>query len=287
MKINTINGWYRGLGDIVCYAWIGEGLHQAGRPATFYATDWRAELLRDFQLETTSDPAGAVTASIGYETCMKVNSPLNYLEWIGSQFGLYGRENDKDKKGKWFVPPKRPHLDLPPLERDMGRRESATVLIFPDCCSPPRSWPVPYFIELGLMLARSGIDLKIVYQKRKGPFTVFQDVYGKSISFIAGLIQGAKLVICNDSGPAHLAGTIGTPCLAIHGMTTPRIYAYMPKGNVTSFVKKSLGCSGCHGLPPCRASCNEGCLELYRTFPEEVFAKAMQMLGVNGLEAAA
>jgi hypothetical protein len=256
-------------------------LHQADRSAVFYATDWRAELLRAFQLQVTGDPADALTAQIGYETCIKVKSPLNYLEWIGSQFDLYGRENEKDKRGRWFVEPKRPRLNLPPMEREMGRRDSADVLLFPNCHSPPRTWPRPYFIELGLLLAKAGVRVKVVYEKREGAFTMFQDMYGKSISYVTAAIQAAKLVICNDSGPAHLAGTIGTPVMAIHGMTTPRIYGYLPKGNVESFVKKTLGCSGCHGLYPCRASCNEGCHELYRTFPEEVFDRAMEMLGIR------
>lgn len=281
MKINTVNGWYRGLGDIVCYAWLGEGLHQAGQDAVFYATGWRAELLRAFQLQTTDDATGAMTANTGYETCIKVKSPLNYLEWIGSQFDLFGRRDKEDKRGIWFVPPARPRLNLPPMEREMGRRASATVLLFPSCHSPSRTWPKAYFIELGMLLSKAGVKIKVVYEKREPCFTMFQDIYDKSISFITAAVQGAGLVISNDSGPAHLAGTIGTKSLAIHGMTTPRIYEYLPKGAVHSFVKKSLGCSGCHGLHPCRPSCGEGCHELYRTFPEEVFDEAMQMLGLN------
>jgi hypothetical protein len=238
-------------------------------------------LLEAFQLQTTDDPSGAITANVGYETCLKVKSPLNYLEWIGAQLGLFGREHEADKRGAWFVPPSRPRLSLAPLERDMGRRDSATVLLFPNCHAPPRTWPKSYFIELGLLLAKAGVKLKIVYEDRIGAFTMFQDMYNKSISYVTAAIQQAELVICNDSGPAHLAGTIGTKALVIHGMTSPRIYAYLPEGDVYSFVKKSIGCSGCHALPPCRASCNEGCHELYRTFPEEVFAKAMEMLGLN------
>jgi ADP-heptose:LPS heptosyltransferase len=238
-------------------------------------------MLRAFQLEVTGDPTDAIVANVGYETCVRVKSPLNYLEWIGAQLGLYGRENDDDKLGKWFVPPARPRLDLPPMQREMGRRDSATVLMFPDCHSPPRTWPKNYFIELGLLFARAGIKLKVVYEKREPPFTVFHDIYDKSMLYVTAAIQQAKLVICNDSGPAHVAGTIGTPVIAIHGMTSDRIYRYLPKGAVTSICKKSLGCQGCHALPPCRASCESGCHELYRTFPEEVFEKAMQLLGAN------
>jgi hypothetical protein len=285
MKVNTVNGWYRGLGDIVCYAWLGEGLHQAGRDATFYATDWRAELLRAFQLDVTDDPQGMVTADVGYETCIKVKSPLNYLEWIGAQLGLFGRQDDDDKRGDWFVPPARPRLALNPMDREMGRRASATALMFPTCHSIARTWPKAYFIELGLMLARAGVDLKVVYKERDGLFTVFQDIYGVSISFVTAAIQNAHLVISNDSGPAHLAGTIGTRAFTIHGMTQERIYSYLPE--VTPIRKISVGCSGCHGINGYRHSCSAGCQELYRTFPEEVFEKAMQLLGANQEQKAA
>ena len=46
MKIDTHNGWFKGLGDIVCFAWIGATLQAAGAEAEFYAYGWRAEVLR-------------------------------------------------------------------------------------------------------------------------------------------------------------------------------------------------------------------------------------------------
>ena len=55
MKIDTINGWFRGVGDICCFAWMGEGMIQAGEQVEFYATDWRAEMLKMFQMPVTGD----------------------------------------------------------------------------------------------------------------------------------------------------------------------------------------------------------------------------------------
>lgn len=274
MKINVFNGWFRGLGDIICYAWIGEGLLKAGQEFEFFAPDWRGELLRAFQLPVTMDSRNAKVANIGYETAVKEKSPLNYLEWIGWQLGLYSRENRF-----WLYPPAHPRLDLPPMERETGRANSARVLMFPHCYAPPRTWPKSYFIELGLMLRDTGIDLKVVSESRDWAFTIFHDIYNVSVTYIAAAIQAAELVIGNDSGPAHLAATIGTKALAIHGMTTERIYSYLPKGTVESFRKISIGCSGCHGLPPCRRSCDPGCMELFRTYPEEVFERVMCLLG--------
>jgi hypothetical protein len=108
----------------------------------------------------------------------------------------------------------------------------------------------------------------------------FPTIYGKSLQFVTAAIQASRLVIGNDSGPAHLAGTVGTPTLAIQGSTQERIYGYL-NGAVTSFRKKVLPCSGCHGLPEkqFRCSCEAGCHELYRTFPEDVYHKAIEMLG--------
>ena len=111
-------------------------------------------------------------------------------------------------------------------------------------------------------------------------FMPFHCIIGKSWNYIAAAIQASRLVIGNDSGPAHLAGTIGTPTVAVQGATTERIYAHIPE--VISYRKKALGCAGCHCLPPdFRASCDSGCLELYRTFPEEVAQFAMSILNAQ------
>ncbi len=170
------------------------------------------------------------------------------------------------------------------MDREMGRRASARVLVFPECAWPTRTWPRNYWFELCHLLKAAGIDLAVVTEKRAEDFGAFRCIYGQSLAFLAAAMQRAQLVIGNDSGPAHLAGTIGTKTLAIHGPTTERIFAHIPE--VVSFRKRALGCAGCHGLPPhglslsngFRESCVVGCHELYRTFPEDVFAHAMGLL---------
>jgi hypothetical protein len=263
MKIDAQRGWFRGLGDACCFAWIGEGMSRAGHDVEFFCTGWRSDLLKMFYMKTTADPYGAVVPQIGYETARKIGSHLNYLEWIMDQLGI-------------TVAPHRPRHDLTPMDRDNGRKASAEVLIWPECVTRPRTWPKAYFIELGLLLRREGIECRMVTEKRDYDLTVFHEIYGASWSFLAGACQAAKLVIGNDSGPAHFSGTLGTPTLAIMGMTTEKIYGYLPE--VVPIRKKSLPCAGCHGLQPYRRSCDTGCLELYRTYPEEVAAIAIEKL---------
>lgn len=273
MKIDAQNGWYKGVGDIVCFAWLGEGLIHQGDQIEFYATDWREELFRMFQMPVSHDPRDARLTHVGYETAVKSNSPMSYIQWMAHHLGVEAT-------------PMRPRLDLVPMEREMGRRDSADVLIFPYSYSPARTWPRNYFVELGLILRAAGFTVKFVTEQRDYAFFMpFHCIVGQSWNYIAAAIQSAKLVIGNDSGPAHLAGTIGVPTIAVQGATTERIYQYLP--DVICFRKKSLGCAGCHCLPPnYRASCEVGCLELYRTFPQDVATVAMMVLSAGEKKAA-
>lgn len=273
MKIwaNRGKGWFHGLGDVVCFAWLGEGIREAGHFCEFYATEWHAEVLKMFRQNVTDDSTGAVYTDEGYETARKINSPMNYLQWIAHHLGV--KET-----------PVRPKIQPNPMDREMGRRASGDVLIFPHGIWTPRVWPKNYFVELASLLTAEGYKVRIVMKERDYAFFMpFHCIVGKSFNFIASAIQMSRLVIGNDSGPAHLAGTIGTPTIAIHGPTQrDRIYGHLPE--VVGIENGALPCAGCHCLPPkdgggWKVSCESGCHQLYRTFPEEVFEVARKMLG--------
>jgi Glycosyltransferase family 9 (heptosyltransferase) len=264
MKIDAQTGWYHGAGDAVCFAWIGEGMIAAGEPVEFFAAGSNAEILKMFQMPITYDINGATVANVGYETCARGKLSFSYAEWMAHQLGV-----------KHSL--KRPRLELVPMDREMGRAASADVLIFPDCAWQPRKWPDNYFTELGKLLQSSGFSVRFVLEKRRFPFDwFFHCIHEQSWNFVAGAIQSARLVICNESGPAHLAGTIGTPTIAICGPTDARAYAHVSE--VTCYSKNSLGCSGCYFAKPYRSSCEVGCHELYRTFPEEIAEFALSIL---------
>jgi hypothetical protein len=263
MKIDAQRGWFRGLGDVVCFAWIGEGMMQAGHDVEFFCTGWRQSLFKMFYMKTTDDPFNAIVPTVGYEQAMARKSPHNYLEWLHEQVGSP-------------APPMRPRHNLEPMQRELGRQASADVLLFPHAVPRPRTWPKSYFIELGLILKRQGFEVRVVTEKRDYDFTCFHEIFDAPWDFLAGAIQSAKLVISNDSGPAHFAGTMGTKTIAVMGMTTEKIYGYLPE--VITFRNKKLPCAGCHGLYPYRRSCDSGCMELYRTYPEEVAEVALKQL---------
>jgi len=268
MKIfaDASKGWFHGLGDVVCFAWLGEGIKQAGGDCEFYAPRWSGDVLRLFGQTITDNPDGAAYTDDGYEKAVAQNSPLNYLQWIAEKLGV--KET-----------PVRPKINPDAMGRELGRQAAGDVLIFPHGVWTPRIWPKNYFAELGFYLQREGYKVRFCMKERDYAFFMpFHCIIGKSWSFIASAIQASKLVIGNDSGPAHFAGTIGTKTISIHGPTQgARIYGHLPE--VQPFEAKTLPCHGCHCLPPWRHSCEQGCHQLYRTFPEEVFEAARKILG--------
>lgn len=267
IKIDTHNGWFKGLGDLVCFAWIGATLQAAGEDVEFYAHGWRAEMLGYLGQRVTREIKGAIAPEAGYAEAIRTGSSLSYVEWMAAQCGLTLPTLD------------RPRLNLPPMPRELGRAASARVLLFPECAWPVRAWPRSYWHELARLLKEAGVDLAIVTEKRAEEFGAYRCIHGESLAFIAGAMQRAQLVIGNDSGPAHLAGTIGTRTLVIHGPTTERIFAHIPE--VVSHRGRALPCAGCEYVTSFHESCRHGCHELYRTFPEEVAAHALRLLGAG------
>ena len=60
-------------------------------------------------------------------------------------------------------------------------------------------------------------------RKSSGYALPFLDEF--SLSELTALIDLADLVICNDSGPMHIAGVLNRPTVAIFGPTDPNVWA--------------------------------------------------------------
>jgi heptosyltransferase II len=65
-----------------------------------------------------------------------------------------------------------------------------------------------------------------------------------SLSQLVDVLAGARAVVCNDSGPMHLAASIGTPVVAIFGSTEPAHTG--PLGEGHRVVRSLVECSPCY-----------------------------------------
>lgn len=60
---------------------------------------------------------------------------------------------------------------------------------------------------------------------------------------LAWIIKRSLLIVTNDSAPLHIAGSVGTPAVAIFGPTDHRKYG--PRPGLGEAVRKKLHCSPC------------------------------------------
>ncbi len=88
-------------------------------------------------------------------------------------------------------------------------------------------------------------------------------------AFIAAL-SCCSLLICNNSGPLHIASALGIPSVSTMGPTAPRLW--WPEGEGHIVIRKNLPCSPC-GLPACRS---HACMKLISV--EEVLQAAGSQL---------
>jgi ADP-heptose:LPS heptosyltransferase len=74
------------------------------------------------------------------------------------------------------------------------------------------------------------------------------DLTGKlSFDALTGVLERASLVLINDTGPMHVANSLGTPVVAILGATSANVLGVNPQ--TTSLVRAGLPCQPCaaHG----------------------------------------
>jgi ADP-heptose:LPS heptosyltransferase len=130
-------------------------------------------------------------------------------------------------------------LNLSFLESRGGARP---VVMFPDSRRAEKKWHG--FKELTEVIARDGSGRKVIWAgnayldyKDAPPESMFLNLTGNtSLMSLPTLIKRASWVICNDSGPLHLAAALGVPTLGIFGPTDPRLFGPYPLNAPTNHV---------------------------------------------------
>jgi heptosyltransferase-2 len=111
--------------------------------------------------------------------------------------------------------------------RAAGRR----VVIQPGATyGPAKRWPSGRFADVARRMVEAGVDVAIVggpadrreTEAVSAAVPGATDLGGKtSVGALAALLEGADLLVTNDTGPMHLAAAVGTPALAVFGSTSP------------------------------------------------------------------
>ena len=117
-------------------------------------------------------------------------------------------------------------LPAPPTGRP-GR-----VVLHPGAAHPRRRWPADRFAAVARALTGAGADVVLTGSAGERPLA--EDVAAEAglapdavvagrtdVLGLAGLVAAARLVICGDTGVAHLATAFGTPSVALFGPVSP------------------------------------------------------------------
>lgn len=143
----------------------------------------------------------------------------------------------KEKNISWQLPVSEEEYAFARQFIDPKRK---TLIINPAASKAERSWLTEHYIAL-IKATQNRWDLQIVLTGGPGAYdSALTEAISKETKILnlAGqtrpkqllaVIGLADLVVCPDTGPAHMAAAMGTPVIALHAVTNPEIsgpYSY-------------------------------------------------------------
>jgi ADP-heptose:LPS heptosyltransferase len=124
-----------------------------------------------------------------------------------------------------------------------------------------KRWPVEKFAGMvGPLKERLGLETVVAGAAEdvglSGQIPAKFDLTAKTnLRQIVALLERARLVIGNDTGPMHMAAAMGIPLVAAYGPTDPARTG--PFGRGDSVVRLDLPCSPCYSRTCSHRSCME------------------------------
>ena len=173
------------------------------------------------------------------------------------------------------------------LQEEYGLQLDRYALFLPGCQAAGhlKRWGVDNYSELARLLHEQGLKVAIVGgpdemdECEKIRTAVGQEwlvnLCGKTqIVDIVPLAEGARLIVGNDTGTAHVASAADRPLVVVCGPTDPR--RVKPIGdNVQALQTTGLDCLNCYCKQPCD---HHSCMK--RVTPELVMDKLREMQAV-------
>ena len=109
------------------------------------------------------------------------------------------------------------------------------VMLHPGARVQTKRWPADLMGELArwlvdiknmaVILAGSKADEDEIMAIRKASGYALPYFTQLGLSELGAMIKASNMIICNDSGPMHMAGVLGTPTVALFGPSDPTVWA--------------------------------------------------------------
>jgi lipopolysaccharide heptosyltransferase II len=174
--------------------------------------------------------------------------------------------------------------------KSQGLEDRSFVVMHVGAKWPPKRWPKEHFARLiGMLYSEAALitvlvgavpdmsSLTAIRDESGVPETVL--AVGMPLQVTGEIISRAVVFIGNDSGPAHMAASVGTPLVVLFGPTDPAACAPISKNKI--ILHDKISCWPCI-LYFRRDTCEKGtniCLE--RIKPERVFEAVNALISKN------
>jgi ADP-heptose:LPS heptosyltransferase len=142
------------------------------------------------------------------------------------------------------------------------------AVVHPGASRPVARWPAARFAAVADALAERGLDVVLTGSGAEAAVTrdvsaamggPALDVAGRtSLGALGALLAGARLVVANDTGVAHLAEAVGTPTIRVFRASDPRRWGPVRAERHVALVPSDLGARCVDhaepGHPDCRVA---------------------------------
>lgn len=182
----------------------------------------------------------------------EIESRLALLALIGVEAGSAVRA-----RLPWFVAGSAARRRMADRIANLGRPEQRLFVLHVGAGTRAKRWPAEHFAEL---LCRIVVELdgRIVLIGGADEIAVARSVTGElkwphiadftgrlTLREAAAVIELADVFVGADSGPAHLAASVGTPAVVLFSGTN-HVNEWRPWGERVKVVKHHVPCSPCH-----------------------------------------
>ena len=140
------------------------------------------------------------------------------------------------------------------LQENNIESEDVLVGIHPGGHYPTQRWLTERFAKLAdrlieryhvkIILLGGPKELELINFMKKNMQNTPIIFLNQPVRNLLGLIQSCRLLICNNSGPLHLATALGIPTVSFMGPTIPK--RWWPQGKDHVVIRKDLSCMPCN-----------------------------------------
>jgi ADP-heptose:LPS heptosyltransferase len=275
----------KGIGDAVCGIYTACGLANRGHIVTFHAKhiEW-FQWLKNINLKVVPETDQTVlNANSGYEDQLEA---ARTRECASRSFWYMRNIHEKFPYIKGSPEPIRPDTILP-IEKNTDVPDDYIVLA-PFSAYEDRMYSMQHWRMLAKLLMDAGHNVIAIGAAKDGDAlrdaftkTGVRFYWGQPPQWTVSTIRHSKLLIGNDSGPAHIAGLYGSKAIALCGQVSGHFVFHHSPSVFSVQPPESAKCSPCYwrksgGYGP---MCMSGCSALQIISPFQVAELAEKIIG--------